>query len=636
MAKQKKQPKIEDAAPVLGGFMLNTHADVPDIRDRIYQPVLRDLRVHFGPPSLDNCPVLDQMSEGACTGFALAAAINLLNNERRQTAVGALPETVSPRMLYEMAKMHDEWPGETYEGSSIRGAIKGFFHNGVCRENLAVYHEKETGWSLTKTQAKDARNTGLGAYFRLRPEILDYHAALNEAGVIIVSAQIHRGWQSPKEGEIKQSTVDIGGHAFVIVGYDDKGFLIQNSWGEDWGGLNGRAGVVRWAYEDWATNIMDAWVLRLSVPTPDSFDLTHAVPMEAAAASFGKGGGKSPKRGEIIGHMIHVNDGVLVSDGKYATPLSTIEETAAVLIADSKREHPKYDHLMFYAHGGLNGLKASARRISKMKAVFKRNRIYPVHFMWETGLWETLGDVWRNAANGSDERVGGFSDFSDWMIEKLGRRGGRAVWRDMKKDAELAFHTGGGGYKALQALLAGNAARKKPLKVHLVGHSAGAIFLGELLSKMNKISTASTPVTSCSLMAPACTMDVFHKHYEPRIGKTGAADGLHEFVQYNLTEQREQDDTVGPYKKSLLYLVSRAAEESKKMPLLGMEKYSEDIPLKPAHTIYYAGRHKTNSDSQTHGGFDNDRATMNDVLKTILGQKPSAAQGFQPKELEGY
>jgi len=37
-----------------------------------------------------------------------------------------------------------------------------------------------------------------------------------------------------------------------------------------------------------------------------------------------------------------------------------------------------------------------------------------------------------------------------------------------------------------------------------------------------------------------------------------------------LSDQQEKDDTVGPYQKSLLYLISRALENRHKTPLLGM------------------------------------------------------------------
>ena len=222
------------------------------------------------------------------------------------------------------------------------------------------------------------------------------------------------------------------------------------------------------------------------------------------------------------------------------------------------------------------------------------------------------------------------------MFEAVVRGPGKAIWRDMKWDAAQSFRHDGGGRKAVQALLQGNARRDKPLNIHLVGHSAGSILLAHLLEAMNRMNPLDTPVKSCSLMAPACTLDLFNDAYHPRVGKAGAADGLAKLRQYNLIDQRELDDTVGPYRKSLLYLVSNAFEDEKKMPLLGLEKFKSDVASKAGHKIIYAGREPTLTDSRTHGGFDNDRQTMNDILKTILGKKPTPAKGFQPEDVVGY
>ena len=96
--------------------VLNVRSDPPDIRDRLYEPALIQLE-----SKIDNrgTYILDQGQEGACTGFGLAAVINLLNEKRKHKF------RASTRMLYEMAKKHDEWPGEDYHGSSCRGAIRG-------------------------------------------------------------------------------------------------------------------------------------------------------------------------------------------------------------------------------------------------------------------------------------------------------------------------------------------------------------------------------------------------------------------------------------------------------------------------------------------------------------------------------
>src|SRR5262249_7473025 len=141
-----------------------------------YQPTLQVLLPKLHPPM--NVPVRDQKSEGACTGFGLATVIDVLNATRARM-IPDLPEQVSARMLYEMARLHDEWPGTRYEGSSVRGAVKGFYHNGVCSEQCSPYVEGEKNWTLTVARAKEARGQRLGAYYRLRRSITDFHAALN-------------------------------------------------------------------------------------------------------------------------------------------------------------------------------------------------------------------------------------------------------------------------------------------------------------------------------------------------------------------------------------------------------------------------------------------------------------------------
>ncbi len=103
---------------------LNVRPDIADSRDRLYEPALMQLK-----PQLDNRSngsVHHQGDEGSCTGFALAAVIDHLNRARGSNF------RASPRMLYEMAKKHDKWPGHSYDYSSCRGAIQGWKNMGVC------------------------------------------------------------------------------------------------------------------------------------------------------------------------------------------------------------------------------------------------------------------------------------------------------------------------------------------------------------------------------------------------------------------------------------------------------------------------------------------------------------------------
>ena len=70
-------------------------------------------------------------------------------------------------------------------------------------------------------------------------------------------AQVHTGWDDVSEdGVIRfdEKSKPEGGHAFLLVGYDENGFWIQNSWGNDWA----NRGFARITYTDWQTNGMDA------------------------------------------------------------------------------------------------------------------------------------------------------------------------------------------------------------------------------------------------------------------------------------------------------------------------------------------------------------------------------------------
>ena len=57
--------------------------DVPDLRDRLYEPALIPLKDELDPwhaqTPVTRDDILDQSYEGACTGFSLAAVINRLH-----------------------------------------------------------------------------------------------------------------------------------------------------------------------------------------------------------------------------------------------------------------------------------------------------------------------------------------------------------------------------------------------------------------------------------------------------------------------------------------------------------------------------------------------------------------------------
>jgi hypothetical protein len=601
--------------------ILNVRPDAPDLRDRYYEPTLNKL-----DKEMDNsnpAMVLDQGQEGSCTGFGLAAMINLLKYRRGETS------RVSSRMLYEMAKKHDEWPGEDYSGSSCRGAIKGWKNMGVCSEEIWPYSTNNPG-KLTIAKARDARSTILGSYYRLHANLNDYHAALNETGAIYVSASVHSGWNNPikiqsddKFATIIQSAEFTGGHAFAIVGYNELGFIVQNSWGVEWG----TDGFAIWTYEDWYENVSDGWVFRLAVSTPKVFGLTT----RSSFTDRSEFGGVAPKRIDIEGHFAHFDDGSLKDKGNYWSNIDDIQLTIERVrkLVDEGR----IKHLLIYAHGGLNSPKVSATRIKAMKDGFKRNGIYPFHIMYDTGLGEELADIIKRAFSRSeglfDKWKDKLQDASDKIIEGIVRAPGTAIWEEMKRDAARPFKiSSSDGVKVIDGFL--SALADTDVRVHLVGHSTGAILIGHLLDGIDRLKPAK--FGSCSLLAPACSVDFFKKHYEFRLSDQQSLKSEIESLDlYNLTDELEQDDNVAwAYRKSLLYLVSRAFERNGSKPLLGMEKYAKNLNVEGLKLNISTGKGNITR-STSHGGFDNDVYTMNTILNKIL--KQNADKPFTKAEL---
>ena len=596
---------------MLGGRRLDILPDLPDIRDRIYQPTLRALEPSIFPRIAFS--VRDQGSASSCTGHALAHVIDCLVYREN---LAEQPKRASARMLYEMAKRNDEWVGTVYEGSSIRGAVSGFYRNGVCSEALAP-DNADGEWALTYKMAKEARETRIGAYYRLQPDLSDYHAALNQIGVIYASAQIHENWQTPQDGRIKPGGAPAGGHAFAIVGYDAEGFWILNSWGPEWG----KQGVAHWTYEDWATTMMDAWVLQLGVRAPTAFS---AVPRPTPAETTTLQAVTAPNRSDIVGHFVNIDDGRYVTGGRYGSPTQLeMAETVTRLSEASANDGQGYDHLMIYAHGGLNTLDDEANRIAtwKRRDIFGRNGIYNFHLMWGSGfLDEAFGPLSQTQAGRAAGVIG------DLLFETgPGKALGSAAWRNMKQDAVAAFTQSpgyDGGVIGLAPLLQGlEVAGRRPV-LHLVGHSAGAIMLGQLLGALGRFQLQKLELGSVHLMAPACTVDFFNRFYGPYLDGGGALPLRDKVYLYDLHDTLEQADKVGVpglpgYSRSLLYLVSRAYEDRANTPLAGMEIYTKGLQASGKLLVNYSQSKETASLS--HGGFDNDAATFTTIMARIRG-----------------
>ncbi|HEV8330854.1 MAG TPA: C1 family peptidase [Steroidobacteraceae bacterium] len=677
------------------GRTLDARPDRLDLRDREFTPNVVSLPQQWPndaairrllPRYCKSGLVLDQGSEGACTGFGLACVVNYLNwrvalevsDKRKQ-------HPVSPRMLYHLARFYDEWPGEDYDGSSCRGALKAWHKHGVCTENMWPYRDKAGHVRFVKPGdgwAEDAMERRLGVYYRLnRASVVDMQAAIHEIGAIYVSADVHDGWgiearNRKIDGHASLPVVkgirkadSLGGHAFALVGYNRIGFVVQNSWGLPWG--NCGFGVL--PYEEWVKYGTDAWIAALGVPA----DATKAASVpaiakektviaRAGAITFVSGNAAEPppqvqkevarwSAEEAYRHTL-----VMGNDGAVINRILT-HENGATCVRDLACDAPqrfwqggaKPRRIAIYAHGGLNSEDASVQRIQTLAPYFKANGVYPVFLTWRTGPTETLCGILEDELKKVPRPEGDIGDLFervketaaevlDRTVEVLARPAAKPIWSQMKQNAASSVEPGRGCTLLADALVQLKATVPQ-LEIHLIGHSAGSIILGHLL---DLLPARKLDVASCHLYAPACTVRFAVQHYVPAIeNNVLPRKRLH---IHTLADAVEICDTVGPYRKSLLYLVSRALETCHKMPILGLEqtfeakanpKWHEDelesvklwqkfwsasgngldvVSTKQVSTGTLGRRIRA-----CHGSFDNDATTIETTLRRITGVKPA-------------
>jgi len=634
-------------APRRQPFRRTVKPDPVDLRDFVYHPP-----ISIAPPASlmpgKLRPVANQGDTQACTGFSLAVAIEyLLDRGKRQV------EPLSGYMLYSMARRYDEWTDndQTDEGSSLRGALKGWSRHGASSfrmwKSMAMpkaTFKRDSDWWL------DAVTRPLGAYYRLTASaVSDIHIALYEAGVVYASALTHVGWdellgdkpspapRTPEEIPVikPRPGLENGGHAFAIVGYTEKGFIIQNSWGPEWG--RGGFGVL--TYSDWRKNAMDCWVVQLGVVTTEHEQVAAAATLriEGAAGRVVISSNANLAVHEISPFVIDVqNEGKLSDRGQFRTSVDDLKLLLDFhLPAAAKRwsigANGTID-VALYAHGGLNSEEYAAEAARAWIPLLYSNGIFPVFLMWETSGLESLFNIIEDAIKGDEERMGvdwwsRFKDrVTDWKndrIEGIARMPGGELWRQMKDNAQDLSTTRVSGVVQLFRLFQERRRKLPKIRLHVIGHSAGAIVHTYLTARALKLGFE---VGSINFLAPAVRVDVFSEQLGASLEKSGARV----FVAH-LTDAAERADHASRvYSHSLLYMVSRAFEGASDTPILGMEKHLvQTVVANPwgasiRHLASPGASYRpggTLTTATTHGGVDDDPAVQEAVIRQIKGPR---------------
>ncbi len=160
-------------------------------------------------------PKYNQRQEGACVGFACSWAMSILNRR-----------FYDARWLYSEAKKIDEWPGENYEGTSVRAGMDVLHQVGHTLLHQhdhthvpgALHGISEFRWGQTVDEVRTCIASGV-------PVVL----GIDWFSSFTTPAQQGREWWIGTE----DLGAHVGGHAICCYGASDRRQAVKlvNSWG---------------------------------------------------------------------------------------------------------------------------------------------------------------------------------------------------------------------------------------------------------------------------------------------------------------------------------------------------------------------------------------------------------------------
>ena len=372
--------------------------------------------------------------------------------------------------------------------------------------------------------------------------------------------------------------------------------------------------------------------------TDEMSDAEHSTEHEPLSGFSGSARGENPINDAMLDrladHAVLLNNGRFSQSNMLDTTKGDVDRIFNVLIPreiEVAKHKNRKAIILFYAHGGLVKEARALSIAAKQVDFWRNNNVYPVFFIWKTGLAETLKNLVQDSKNKSTTGSRGLiGDITDEAVEELSRIiGGDTIWAGMKDNARISNEKSGGGEYIAGKIAALVSRHANDVEIHTVGHSAGSIFNAHF---MKSIIDKGGWIKSAHFLAPAISRKDFNKNVAPFLG-----DSIGHLTLFTMIKRLEKADTVaGIYRKSLLYLVYGALEDKRNTDILGLElslrsnrkltklfglgkKSSKlaEVVWSPSNDI--AGG--SASQSKSHGGFDDDPATMQSVARRILDKR---------------
>ncbi len=244
------------------------------------------------PPKADlkpYCPEVRHQGEAySCVGWAAGYAALTIQRAIRHGCTDARTITHnanSALFLYNQIKR-----GDCRQGSRISDAMQFLKTNGDCLARHFDFDVNDCRKSPVPELAQAARSFAIADFLTLfgsedsaHVKVRRVKQALAQGKPVVVGVAVRRNFFQLQNAAYwladTGDTTFAGGHAMVVVGYDDakNAFQLMNSWGREWG----EQGFIRIKYDVFGRFCKYAYVLHLTESEKTAFTLDELPPSPA-------------------------------------------------------------------------------------------------------------------------------------------------------------------------------------------------------------------------------------------------------------------------------------------------------------------------------------------------------------------
>ena len=206
-------------------------------------------------------PIEDQLHLGSCVGQAIVGAFELMLNKKYPKNF----KDLSRLFVYYNARLLEGYVDEDV-GVYVRTGIKAVNKWGVCTEVNWPYLINKFAETPSVESYIDAKSRTIDSYYKIN-SIEGIVDALNSGYPVVTGFHVFKDFDNigidldPILPMPNPANPLLGGHAVVIVGYDNEQqyFICRNSFGEQWG----EYGYFYMPYNYAKLYAMDAWMFTI-------------------------------------------------------------------------------------------------------------------------------------------------------------------------------------------------------------------------------------------------------------------------------------------------------------------------------------------------------------------------------------